>query len=54
MKDIYKNPIFYYILVPVLITLWPLLIWGVYLPEAERSWKDDEADYKKAKNIMGN
>ena len=32
MKDVYKNPILYYILVPVVVALWPLLVWSVYLP----------------------
>jgi len=32
MHDIYKNPILYYLLIPVLVALWPLLVWGVYLP----------------------
>jgi len=41
MKDIYKNPIFYYILVPVLVSLWPLLVKTVYLPQAQKSLSDE-------------
>lgn len=52
MKDIYTNPILYYVLVPILIGLWPLLIWGVYLPNADRSFNDDTAQYNKAQKIM--
>jgi hypothetical protein len=36
MREIYKNPMFYYLLIPVLVGLWPVLVWGVYLPRVER------------------
>jgi len=52
MKDIYKNPTLYYILVPIVVALWPLLVWGVYLPGAERSAKSERDDYTEAQNIM--
>lgn len=51
-KDIYSNSTLYYILVPIAVALWPLLIWGVYLPNAERSFKSEAADYKKAQAII--
>lgn len=35
MREVYKNPILYYLLIPVLVGIWPLLVWGVYLPRAE-------------------
>ncbi len=37
MREVYKNPVLYYLLIPVLVALWPLLVWGVYLPRAEDS-----------------
>ena len=52
MKDIYKNPTLYYILVPVMVALWPLLVWGVYLPNAERSLKSEMDQYSDANVIM--
>ena len=52
MKDLYKNPVLYYILVPVLAALWPLLVWAVYLPNAEDSWQSDKVQYEKAQKIM--
>lgn len=52
MKDIYKNPIFYYILIPAVVALWPLLIWGVSLPEANRRMNKEMEDYKDANSIM--
>jgi hypothetical protein len=41
MQEIYRNPIFYYLLIPVFVALWPLLVWGVYLPRAEREREND-------------
>ncbi|MCL5282320.1 MAG: hypothetical protein M1376_20735 [Planctomycetes bacterium] len=35
MREVYKNPMLYYLLIPVLVGLWPLLVWGFYLPRAE-------------------
>lgn len=52
MKDIFKNPIFYYILVPVLVCLWPLLVWAVYLPATEENRVDQQAKFKEAEAIM--
>ncbi|MGA1979781.1 MAG: hypothetical protein ABSG99_04340 [Sedimentisphaerales bacterium] len=52
MKQIYKNPALYYILAPVLVALWPLLIWGVYLPAAGRNWQVEKAQYSEAQGII--
>jgi len=52
MKDIYKNPILYYILVPAIICLWPLFVWAIYLPAAENNMKDQQALSKRAEAIM--
>ena len=52
MKEIYKNPFFYYIAVPSLIALWPLLILAVYLPNVEESMNKELTEYKKAEKIM--
>ena len=35
-----------------MVALWPLLIWAVYLPQAEENWKAEKARYKKAQKIM--
>ena len=48
MKDIYKNPLFYYIVVPIVIALWPLLVWAVYLPHAKEKWKNEKKQYNTA------
>jgi hypothetical protein len=52
MRDIYKNPILYYILTPVIVCLWPLLVWAVYLPAAEENKEDQREQFKKAEAIM--
>ena len=54
MKDIYKNPILYYIAVPVIVGLWPLLVWAIYLPNAQKDVEEQIAQYKKAEPIMMN
>jgi hypothetical protein len=52
MKAIYKNPTLYYILVPIMVALWPLLVWGVYLPDVKRSLKKEKAEYSEAQKKM--
>jgi hypothetical protein len=45
MRDILKNPMVYYLLAPVLVGIWPLLVWGVYLPGAQQASEEDD-DYR--------
>lgn len=53
MKDIYKNPILYCIAVPVIVGLWPLLLWAIYLPNAQKDVEEQMDQYdKKAEPIM--
>jgi len=52
MTDIYKNPTLYYTLVPIIAALWSLLVWGVYLPNAERNWQTEKAQYNEAQSII--
>jgi hypothetical protein len=37
MREIHKNPMLYYVVIPVLVGLWPLLVWAYYLPQSEHS-----------------
>jgi hypothetical protein len=53
MKDIYKNPLFYYIVVLVIAVLWPVVIWGIYLPAARARFSSDEDQYRKAQEVIG-
>ena len=48
MREIYRNPMLYYALIPVLAVIWPVLVWGFYLPEAEKSWDKDQQSYGEA------
>jgi hypothetical protein len=43
MREVYKNPMLYYLLAPILVAAWPLLVRAVYLPEAERGSRDELA-----------
>lgn len=52
MKEFYKNPTFYYIVVPVIVALWPLLVWGLYLPSARGDWQLESSQYEKAQDII--
>lgn len=42
MREIYKNPMLYYVLIPILVAAWPVLVVAFYLPQAERA-RDVEA-----------
>ena len=52
MKNLYKNPVLYYIIVPLIVGLWPLMVWAIYLPEAHNSVKEHINQYTKAEPIM--
>jgi len=52
MKELYRNPTLYYVIVPVIVSLWSLLIWGVYLPDAEHKWQAEKAQYGKTEKII--
>ena len=52
MKDIYKNPILYYILIPVIVCLWPLLVWAIYLPAAHKEIEEKINQCNDANDIM--
>lgn len=48
MKDIYKKPTFYYLAVPILVGLWPLVLWAVSLPGGRQRLERDRRNYTKA------
>jgi hypothetical protein len=48
----HKEPIFYYVLIPVAAALWPLLVWGVYLPKAQKAWGQEKTNYEKGQAII--
>lgn len=52
MKDLYKNPILYYIGAPIIVGLWPLLVWAIYLPDAQKSITEHISQYQQAEPVM--
>ena len=52
MIDKIKNPVVLYIVMPVLIAIWPLLVRGVYIKAAQEKLDSDVESYIKANNAM--
>jgi hypothetical protein len=52
MKDILRNPILYYILVPLAIASWPLLLWANYLPGVDQDHNVLKVEHLKASDII--
>ncbi|MHC4518445.1 MAG: hypothetical protein ACYTAS_07650, partial [Planctomycetota bacterium] len=52
MREIYRNPMLYYVLAPILVLAWPLLVWGLYLPKAQSEWDRDKGLAEEAKGHM--
>ena len=52
MKEIYKDPLFYYVIAPVVIGLWPLLVGVIYLPNVQANWEKQKRQYNKSQKII--
>lgn len=52
MKEIYKNPVFYYLVVPAVLMLWPVSVGFVYLPAAKEGLAGDIEKYIKAQKVI--
>ena len=52
MKDLHKNPNLYYILIPVFIALWPLMLKTAYIPKATKMVEDQKNDYMSAQPVI--
>lgn len=52
MNQIHKHPLFYYVVFPVAVAMWPLFIATIYLPRAESKWKQEQGQYEKAQQII--
>jgi len=48
MRDILRNPVFYYLLIPALIAVWPAMLWFTYLPKAQAAQEKEVTQYKEA------
>ncbi|MFA6186431.1 MAG: hypothetical protein WC770_04355 [Phycisphaerae bacterium] len=53
MKEIYTKPIFYYVLVPVLVGLWPIWLLAIGLPGAKTDYKNETIQYQAAELLIG-
>ena len=51
-RDFYKKPLFYYILIPVLLGIWPCLVAFLYLPNSKNAYQRELQIYKDANNVM--
>lgn len=52
MKDLYRNPIFYYVAAPLLVGIWPLTMAFKYLPEKDSELEDQKKYYEKSEALM--
>lgn len=52
MKDITKEPIFYYVLVPVILAVWPLWLFAFGIPNAEAGYKREVSQYNNAEKLI--
>ena len=55
MKDfkyIHKNPMFYYILAAALAAVWPLIVWGIYVPAAKVRFNNDREQFINAQEVV--
>ena len=48
MKEYYKKPNFYYVLIPVIAGVWMITVWMLTLPTAEKKWQQIEEQYTNA------
>ena len=52
MKEIYKNPLLYYVLVPVILAIWPLSVKFGYLPNTKAEYDQEKKQYQEGQEIM--
>ena len=52
MKDAIKNPLLYFLLVPVGIAIWPLFVWALYLPSAQDNFAKEQQLYEEGEEII--
>ena len=52
MKDTQKYSTYIYIMIPVLVAIWPALVLAIYLPGAREKLQDDISTYADANNTM--
>jgi hypothetical protein len=53
VKDIYKKPIFYYVLLPIAVGLWPVWLFGLGIPASKNNLEKEIKDYNEAQKLIG-
>ena len=53
MNDIYKKPVFYYVLVPILVGLWPLWLFSIGISTSRDNLYKEIKDYNEAQKLIG-
>jgi hypothetical protein len=51
MKHLLRQPTLYYIAIPAILALWPLLVWLVYLPRTADKWETEQKIYAEARQL---
>lgn len=51
-RDFYKKPVFYYILIPACLALWPCLVAFFYLPNSKKAFEKEQQIYSEANSVM--
>jgi len=52
MKDYLKNPLFYYIAIPVVAGVWAVAAAAVFYPRAATAWENEKNDYETAEELL--
>ncbi|MCD4831599.1 MAG: hypothetical protein K8R02_07325 [Anaerohalosphaeraceae bacterium] len=52
MKDFYKQPMFYYIVVPILVGVWPLWLWAAAVPSAAEKYAKEQKTFAQAERLI--
>ena len=52
MRDLYRNPMLYYLVAPIVVAIWPLMVWLVYLPKAQHDMENDRALYLEGQTYI--
>lgn len=51
-RDFYKKPVFYYILIPACLAVWPCLVAFVCLPNSKTAFANEQKIYSEANSVM--
>jgi len=51
-SDFYKKAVFYYIFVPVCLSIWPVMVALVYLPQSKKAQVTEQKTYSDMNDVM--